>query len=585
VSFWDDYPKPAKAGTRVVCSYDYVNGRKEQHLRVRRHVDEEGNKGFSQQQYFNKHWHDGKPGGRDYPYMLNHIIDAPPTTPIWACEGEKDADNLSRLGFVATTNAEGAGKWTADHTVWLAGRDTVYVLADNDPVGAAHARSVARQLQPVVAVVKIIEFPDVPPGEDVSYWFEHGGTKEALLARAAEAPKFKDAICASPFILPDPATIPRREFLYPPHYIRGYVSLTLAPGGLGKSALITTEALAIATGRRLLGVAPQSMLRVWYLNLEDPADELDRRFAATAKHYGITRADIGDRLFINSGRTTPFVLATERNRSALIDDEVYRGAVQSIRANNIDILIVDPVVASHRLDENNNTQMDALCRTLTRIAEETEISVMLVHHTRKLGTERSATVDDGRGASALLAGARSARVLSPMSAKEAADAEIEERLRRSYFRADLGKTNLTPPAERAAWFHVESVDLGNESRDLDNGDNVGVVTSFAYPTVEQPRITQFDIQRALEKLKTGGPWRENQQATAWVGIPIAQALGLGPLEGRTKKQVVRLVKEWLAAGILVKVEGLRDGKGNVRLYVEAGAISPPNEVGGENDSV
>jgi hypothetical protein len=37
----------------------------------------------------------------------------------------------------------------------------------------------------------------------------------------------------------DPKTIPRREWLYGRHYIRKYLSTTIAPGGVGKSALLT----------------------------------------------------------------------------------------------------------------------------------------------------------------------------------------------------------------------------------------------------------------------------------------------------------------------------------------------------------
>ena len=46
--------------------------------------------------------------------------------------------------------------------------------------------------------------------------------------------------------------IPPRKWVFGRHYIRGYASLTVAPGGSGKSALVIAEALSIATGRSLL---------------------------------------------------------------------------------------------------------------------------------------------------------------------------------------------------------------------------------------------------------------------------------------------------------------------------------------------
>ena len=48
-----------------------------------------------------------------------------------------------------------------------------------------------------------------------------------------------------------------------------------------------TEALAIATGRGLLGVLPDEPVNVWYWNGEDPMEELQRRLAAACVQYSI----------------------------------------------------------------------------------------------------------------------------------------------------------------------------------------------------------------------------------------------------------------------------------------------------------
>jgi hypothetical protein len=121
-------------------------------------------------------------------------------------------------------------------------------------------------------------------------------------------------IQATPFTWRDPSTIPLRQWLYGKHYIRKFTSCTIAPGGLGKSSLGIVDALAMVTGRNLIGAAPDRPLRVWIWNGEDPLEELERRIAAVCLHYGITKADIGGRLFLNSGRNQPLVIA-ERTRN------------------------------------------------------------------------------------------------------------------------------------------------------------------------------------------------------------------------------------------------------------------------------
>jgi RecA-family ATPase len=66
------------------------------------------------------------------------------------------------------------------------------------------------------------------------------------------------------------------------------------------------KAVAIVTGRDLLGCKPIRRLKVWYWNLEDSMEEIERRFHAIFLHYGIKREEIEGQLFVNSGRDTPF---------------------------------------------------------------------------------------------------------------------------------------------------------------------------------------------------------------------------------------------------------------------------------------
>ena len=70
-------------------------------------------------------------------------------------EGEKDADRLRALGFVATTNPQGAGKWRPEYAEILAGKRVV-VLPDNDDAGRKHAGKVAASLRGKAASVKVL---------------------------------------------------------------------------------------------------------------------------------------------------------------------------------------------------------------------------------------------------------------------------------------------------------------------------------------------------------------------------------------------------------------------------------------------
>lgn len=248
----------------------------------------------------------------------------------------------------------------------------------------------------------------------------------------------RQPIKATPWEWRDPSELPVREFVYGRHYARKFVSGTLSPGGLGKSSQEMVEAVAMATGRDLLGVKVREPLRVWYWNGEDPMDELDRRLAAICKHYGITSSDLGGRLFINSGRDSEIVVAREVREGDVIAEPVVAELEATIRDNAIDVWMFDPFVSVHEVSENDNNRIGAVMKALAGICDRTNTAADLVHHVRKSTAGTETTVHDGRGASAFLDRVRSARALNRMSKEEAERMSVEEEDRISIFRVDVG---------------------------------------------------------------------------------------------------------------------------------------------------
>ena len=246
-----------------------------------------------------------------------------------------------------------------------------------------------------------------------------------------------------PYVDRDPRTIPPRQFLYGRRYIRGFLGATVAPGGVGKSSLALVEAVAMASGRNLLGIEPPKSLKVWYVNLEDPREEIERRVAAICLHFRIGPKEIEGWLFYD-GRETEIILASQSKSGAIVATPVAAGLTAGLKG--FDVLILDPFVSAHRVSENDNMAIDAVVKTLGRIAGEASIAIELLHHVRKTnGAE--ITAEDGRGASALIAAARSVRVLNPMTKEEGDTANVGEN-RRFYFRAAIGKANLAPPRRK-----------------------------------------------------------------------------------------------------------------------------------------
>lgn len=124
----------------------------------------------------------GVKGVRKVLYKLRKVLAAGRAgRTIFVCEGEKDADNVERLGFIATTNVGGAGKWRHEYTETLK-NGKVCLLPHNDEPGRDHACTVAHALHGIAGEVRVLELPDLPEKGDVSDWIDAGGTAEELNA-------------------------------------------------------------------------------------------------------------------------------------------------------------------------------------------------------------------------------------------------------------------------------------------------------------------------------------------------------------------------------------------------------------------
>lgn len=171
--------KAKKPNGKIVAKYDYVDHiTGELVMQVRRYEP----KGFSQ------HRPDPSRPGRwinstsaEHRTLYNAVQAYRAEGAVLVVEGEKDADNLTALGFVVTCNPGGSKKWQDNYTEILRGKDVVLV-PDNDKPGAEHAQLVAGKLQGVAKRIRILNLPDLPQKGDVSDWLAIEGNDAARLS-------------------------------------------------------------------------------------------------------------------------------------------------------------------------------------------------------------------------------------------------------------------------------------------------------------------------------------------------------------------------------------------------------------------
>jgi hypothetical protein len=109
---------------------------------------------------------------------------------VLVLEGERDVLAAEKLGFTATCNPMGAGKWSDEYSPALAGKDIV-IFPDNDDPGRAHAQATAASVQKVARSVKIVT---VPMGKDISDWIVAGATKEIIEAAIADSAIYNPSV-------------------------------------------------------------------------------------------------------------------------------------------------------------------------------------------------------------------------------------------------------------------------------------------------------------------------------------------------------------------------------------------------------
>ncbi|MBB5220345.1 hypothetical protein HNP73_000266 [Amaricoccus macauensis] len=348
----------------------------------------------------------------------------------------------------------------------------------------------------------------------------------------------------------DPLTFPPRCFLYGKHYIRKFASVTVAPPGIGKSTLDLIDALAMATGRQLIGVQPVQRLRVVYFNAEDPREEIERRVLAACQHFDIDQAELEGRLFTASGREVDLILA--RGEAGDIVEDAFALVTAFYAEFKPDVLIFDPLANMTESPETNDV-FRRLGKRLSHLADECDCAIEVVHHTRKLGG-READIEDSRGGSALVGAVRSGRVLNPMTADEAVRAGLSTHI--DHFRIDRGgKSNVARPSDRAVWFRKFGVELPN-------GDDVAVVEPWEWPDAFEGVSLEMTRKVRTRLAEQDPPARANSQAKEWAGYIIAEVVGIDASDKASRARISQMIRTWLRTGVLQQEErrSPRDGR-------------------------
>ena len=296
---------------------------------------------------------------------------------------------------------------------------------------------------------------------------------------------------------------PPRGWLLGNTFCRKFLSSLLADGGVGKTALRYAQMLSLATGRPLTGEHVFQRCRVLIISLEDDIDELRRRILAAMIYHQISREEIAGWLFYCSpGRGGGKLMTIDKTGHAIVGE--LTGKIEAaVKTRQIDVVMLDPFVKSHSVEENHNSLIDEVAQLLTDLASKHNIAADAPHHTSK-GTAEPGNADRGRGASSMKDAARLVYTLTPMNTDEAKAFGLNDEDRWQYIRVDSGKVNITRHLGAARWFRLTGVALGNATEMYPNGDEVQTV---------EPWNSAGDLGRSEQRSSQQGPDHDRYRAS------------------------------------------------------------------------
>ncbi len=324
------------------------------------------------------------------PYRLPEVLGA---TEVLVVEGEKDCQTAARLGFTATCNPMGAGKWRAEYSDHLKGKKVV-LIPDNDQPGREHMNQVAASLTGKAASVKLLDlshdWPGLPEKGDLSDWAEHYGddvgAAERLASLVEGAPEYsppkeatlQDAVLSEAEFLK--LTIPDKRIFLNPWLTEESIALVSGWRGTGKTWFVLGILNSVTTG---------TPFGPWQAGEPVPALFLDGEMPVNDVKYRLKTMSNG------TNRKAPLFVFSDSYASHLglprahLLNEGWRQKLKQILIDKgVKLLVLDNLASlSPGIDENSKQEWDPVNQWLLSL-RFAGISTVMLHHASKEGKQR-----------------------------------------------------------------------------------------------------------------------------------------------------------------------------------------------------
>jgi hypothetical protein len=341
---------------------------------------------------------------------------------IYWPEGEKDCDTLGRHNWPAFTFG-GTKDLPENAAMFLAGRHVV-ILADNDEPGRECAEAkAALATEAGAASVRVVHFPELQKGGDVSDYLEAGGTEAELMQRidaaapwvpvpidpmlnAPEAVRPKTEPRALAMVRASDVELKSVEWLWPGKLALGKLTLIAGEPGLGKSQLTAGLAATVTTGgtwpsnnnlRCPLGSA------VLFSAEDDVSDTIAPRLRAAGAD--LDRVQIVSAVLGGDGKAP-----VRRSFNLQTDLDLLENAMQQL--GDVRLVVIDPITSylGKGVDSHKNADVRSVLEPVAELAARYSAVFVGITHFSKGG--EAPALNRFIGSIAFIAAARAAFVVT-----------------------------------------------------------------------------------------------------------------------------------------------------------------------------